>query len=613
MKKAVLTIVAVGVAGGAAIGLLTWKKRGGSALSAAQLVSEETMAFAEFPDFKASGARWRETSLWKIIHEPEVQAFLERPRTQIPTNETWESVKTHLRQADARSAFISLAGIENNMPKVVGGLAFSGPRGEVEALVAKAKTQAHAASPGGKADLVKYKNFEIESFSDRDITVAGAFAGNWYLVANNIDLLKATLDRFSGETQEKALADGEVYRKSLARLSQDPEFRVFAKVDALVDRIVALAAVSGKPVDAAQVEEIRKMKAFAATTRFEGERIRDSYFILSPNAARTPTLSGGTLALTSPETLFYYAFAPVLPEKWEAPNAAADPSGFLNALQSISGQLSQQGIGGAEFKAAMGPEFSIISDWPASALSPTVAITTEVRDAALARKIVETCCAGWNKQEAGDATYWSAPSKEGMFAISPTVALTEKHVLLGIDLAGVKAAVAKTAAGATGKTLATTPTYESALATVAKPGSVLGYVDSKAIFERVYGSLRPAAMMWAAFVPQAATYVDVAKLPTTEPISKHLLPTVFSSSQTEDGFFGESTGTVTFSQGGIGIGALGGAALVPAMQGKMQLPGFGKPNIPGVPRSRPQTPKAPQPPISTSTQEPASDKPGSPD
>jgi len=265
MKKAVLTIVGVGVVAGVAAGLLVWKRRAEVGTTPlAQWVPAETVALAELPDLAASSIRWRETALWKILHEPEVQAFLDRPRSKVPKNAAWDDTLDHLRRVQPRRGFLAVTGVVDNMPRVVGGFAFSGQRDEVEALVAKAKAQAQAASPGGKAELSRYQNFEIESFSDKGVTVAGAFAGNWYFVANNLDLLKATLDRFASGSAEGALSGTEIYKKSVSRLPSNPDFRVFLQPAAFFEKLMAFSASAGQNIDPNQAAELRKIQAVAA-------------------------------------------------------------------------------------------------------------------------------------------------------------------------------------------------------------------------------------------------------------------------------------------------------------------------------------------------------------
>ncbi len=577
MKKAVLIIVAVGVVAGVGAGVFVWKKTADAGLTpVAQLLPPETVLLAELPDFPATQVRWRETALWKIVHEPEVHAFLERPRSKIPKNAAWDDAVGHFRGVKPRRAFVAITGIVNNMPQFVGGFAFGGARADVEALVAKARTQAQTASPAGKSELTKYKDFDIESFSDKGVTVAGAFARNWYFVANNTDLLKATLDRFIARDSQAAgtLAGAEVYTKTLSHLQSNPDLRYFAQPAVFFDKILALSAATGQPVDPGQVAEIRKIQAVAGATRLEGERMRDRLFILRPaDNQPLPVLSRSTLGLTSPDTLFYYAFAPLLPDKLQAPTPGAGAPNLFGGVQALISGMGEQGLSISDIKAAFGPEFGIISNWPKEAVQPTLALAIEVKDAAVAQKLTNLVCGKWAREESDGATYWTAPSGEGALPLKPVVTLTDHHLLVGLNMDSLKSAVSRAKTG--GDTLEKSPLFEGAVSTVSKPGNTLAYIDSRALFEHVYGWLRPMAMMGSHFIPHANDFVDVSKLPAPETIGKHLQPMVLSGSQTQDGLLMESTGPVTMYQGIALLGVAGGAAAIPILQGKIALPGMG--------------------------------------
>jgi hypothetical protein len=88
------------------------------------------------------------------------------------------------------------------------------------------------------------------------------------------------------------------------------------------------------------------------------------------------------------------------------------------------------------------------------------------------------------------------------------------------------------------------------------------------LFERIYGTARPVAVLWAGFTPKVGEFVDVGKLPATETISKHLGPIIYSQSITSEGELMESVGPVTLGQAAVGIGAGIGAAMVPLMKAR---------------------------------------------
>ncbi len=103
------------------------------------------------------------------------------------------------------------------------------------------------------------------------------------------------------------------------------------------------------------------------------------------------------------------------------------------------------------------------------------------------------------------------------------------------------------------------------------------YVDTKAIFGRVYGLFRGVASM--GFVPHLSEYVDIAKLPTPETFSRHLSPMVASASVRDGGLLMESAGPVT-TAGAVVATAIGvGAAAFPIVEQQIQgqsvtIPGF---------------------------------------
>jgi hypothetical protein len=57
----------------------------------------------------------------------------------------------------------------------------------------------------------------------------------------------------------------------------------------------------------------------------------------------------------------------------------------------------------------------------------------------------------------------------------------------------------------------------------------------------------------AAFLPWLSDYVDLAKLPPSEIITKHISPIVSSQRYDGNGYVAESMGSITLNQSGIGL------------------------------------------------------------
>lgn len=622
MKKALATITALGAAGIAAVLLLKNVDHSGS-LASASMLPPETIFLIDAPDLKGSALRWQETAIAKIGNEPEVKAFLQRPLSQLFKNPIVEDTLNRLGRVGIDQGFLALTGIRENMPHVVMGIRYSGSRAELEGLIARAKAEAQHASPAGKLDLLKHGQYEIESFTDKGTTVAGALVGQWYFVSNQVDLLKSTIDRYASPSASPALGGSELYKKTVAPLPKHPDIQFFARTEGLADKWATLAAASGTTVDAQQLDELRKIKGISAASKLEGPLVREVAFVYAPESKSLPTLNGSTLALTSPETLIYYGNAMVFPDKINLGGKSAS-SPFAASLQSflkgIDSEVPLENLG-----KAFGPEFAFILDWKPTSLAPTAAAVINVKDAPLALQFANGLLKDWIGAENNGTHFWRLPnpSTGGLpISVSPTAALTNTHFVIGLDSATVDATLNKAAAAASGKeavkTLIHTPTFEAAYGTVQKPGTGLVYVDTKVLFEKIYGLLRPMAA-YANLIPGISDYADLSKLPSTEAISQHLLPNIISTAQVENGLRIEATGAISSVQTALAaqVGAVAyvysqGLKLTPAPSA-IVAPTPPTLTPPAVPEPAPATPDAtPDAAPAPSTPEPTDEEPSTP-
>jgi len=588
MKKTALTIAGAAAVAGIAAGLLVWNRGGAAApLAAAQMLPAETLLLAEAPDCRGSMARWPRTALAQLLNEPETVAFLEHPLSRCPMRGVWSNVLERLSQAEVRQGFFALTDIVDNMPHVVCGLAFRPTRrGSMEAIVTQIRAQALAANPSGKSAVIKHRGCEIETFAARNVVVAGVFAGDWYFFGNDVKLLEETLDRFAGMRNAgsgipRRLSDDPAYSACEAHLPAWADLRFYAKAGAFAEKLLTLSGV-----DPSQTEWLRKVEAVAGATRMTGLRMHDRIFVLQPGGVQLPGLTRSTLRLTSPNTLFYYAFAPVIPAS--LPSAQGTPAassalgagplqGLLWGARGFALSLADQGIRVEDFKAAFGPEFAASLDWPASppgstgtdeAAPPVFQLAGQVRAAAAARKFTEAFCANWQQEQTNDLTLWRWPIGEP--GSTPVIGLTDPFLLAGLSADSLRACAARLKKG--GATLADCKAFTDALATVAPPGNTLVYLNTQALFERVYDEFCAMAAIWTTFVPHAGDYVQIKSLPRCEVVSKHLLPIVLTAKQAADGTVLESSGPITLFQTAMALGGITSAAAVPVIEGKATVP-----------------------------------------
>jgi hypothetical protein len=180
------------------------------------------------------------------------------------------------------------------------------------------------------------------------------------------------------------------------------------------------------------------------------------------------------------------------------------------------------------------------------------------------------------------------------------IAFSEQTAINGLERLKAKAA-----------SLGKTPEYEAAVARVAVPTEAFGFLDTKRLFERSYGIMRPLLAMTIAFSPDSGQYIDAGKLPTTEAVSRHLMPSVYTQTVTGQGTLIESTGTLTFNQAIVGVMAGSVAAALPSLKqglpgakgfpGGVVPPGTVQPPVPPLPGA----PVSPVPSLGTAIPDPA--------
>ncbi|MCX6966974.1 MAG: hypothetical protein NTZ46_04200 [Verrucomicrobia bacterium] len=596
MRRAVIAVALVILC--LVAGVALWRGSQERLVEPAQLVPAETLLLADFPDLPATAIRWKETELYALCQEPQVQGFLAKPLAALQHNESWTGTLRSLERIQPQRAFLAVVSVTNNMPRAVGGFAYKEDRAEVERLITSARKQFQSASPEGKLERLKHRDFHIESFSEKGITLAGCFARHWYFVANDVELLKATLDRFSGKTHA-ALDSAPAYQQSLAVLPPHADFRLFTQPGAISERLLARLNASGQLFDPRESAALGKLRSVALASRLEGKRMRGALFLYEPEMPPRPVLNGKTLSLTTSNTLFYAAMAPLISDE---PLQRGNPQVFpsLIPMRTLLAALNSPPATLAQFKTAFGPEHALLLDWPVGGGAPNLFLVCEIRDPAEARRFMENVFRAWNRADAEGVSFWTLSVDDPTMAqFHPTVALTAHHLLAGLSPESLKpfASNAVHPPGA-GATLERSVAYQGAMGTLPKPQIGFAYLDAKPVFERIYSFLRPAAILWGNGIANMNGTLDFTQLPTPEVIAGHLSPMGLSAVQTESGILLESTGPISFLELGEVLGAAAVGVALPSLGGEpFPLP---RKRLPGI------LPPAPTTPLSAPGKDPAS-------
>ena len=475
MKKSISILLVLLIIAGAAGAyyFFFWKRAGALGdLKAAEYVPSQTGALIEITDWQRTKTRWKETALYKISQEPEVAEFLEKPESKIPADKQLERL-ARFQKLEPKEVFVAFTAI-GVAPKVVAGFDYKGSQADAEALVEDLKGDLKDQYPDGKSDIEKYGESNIETFANKEETMATVFKGKWFFISNDTGLLKETLDRVDGKTDVKtSLRENESYKTALAKLPKDSDGVVFIG-RGVIGPLIMMASMS-PGVESAEVNELMKIDSISASMKLDGENIRDAFYVNKPGGGKAEApLARNSLAYTTAGTVLYFTTAIPLDKAPVMPNPALDRSGILSAVDNFRQMLAQAGLGFDDFKSAYGPEMGLVTNWEQDSLKPDWMLALDVRDKEKAQKFIETLTAGhggaaaWAKQEIDGTQFYSMPqSGGGLIPVSPVLALTDKSVLFGMDVDSVKKAAQR--AKADGAGIDKDADFQAASGLVSKP------------------------------------------------------------------------------------------------------------------------------------------------
>ena len=561
LKKTFAASVALALIIAAGAVCFLWKRPAALGDSkAAEFLPGDTAVFAEVVDVPRSKSRWLDTALHQIAQEPDVAAFLQKPMSMAPVD---DRVQRFLK-LEPKEVFAAVTGQGAQGPKVVAGFDFTGSRHDAEGLVADLKGKLVARYPEGKSDVQKYGSSQIETFSYSGKVAATVFKGAWFFASNDLDALKGVLDRVDGQGDAKnSLKENATYQLCLGKLPKDSDAVAYAnaKAKGLMDGLQAMIEAA-PDVDPSSADELKKIQAVAGAFKMDGENLRDALYVYKPGGTARTLLEFHSKEFTSPGTVFYFVTKPSMRSAPAIPQMPGlDATGSLAMVKTIGQILGNAGLGFDEFKKAFGPEAGVAISLDNHSPMGRWIMAVDVRDRATAQKFLDTLGGGLPKKEIDGVRYYEFPALgRGLVRIAPVLALTDKALLCGVDIDSVSDSV-KGAAQAQpgGATVDQSEDFRAAGALVVKPTDSFGYIDSRQLFESIFGphGLGRAFLVAAAFSP-ASKYADFGKVPPAEEISRHLKPMVYSQSTDENGSLTESVGPVTFTEFLCGLGMGGG-------------------------------------------------------
>ncbi|HWB60310.1 MAG TPA: hypothetical protein VG733_12520 [Chthoniobacteraceae bacterium] len=553
MNKATSSLLALIIAGSASYFYLKQPAPLGD-MKASGFVPEDTIALIELPDMQRSGSRWQATAINKIMQEPEVAAFLNKPESMIPPGKALDRL-AEFRKLAPKEVFIAVVGQNNNGPKIVIGFDYSGNRKDAESLLGELKFDFAANFPEGKSDVEQYGQDSIETFRmGPGESIGTVFSGQWFFMSNDIASLHATIDLEEGkpDAPKTSLHDSATYNLCLSKMPADPDAVIYVDMKDLGNSVATMLETTQENSKAA--DEFKKIKAYSWAMKFDGENMRDAFYTYRPGGEAHQPLVFNSKAYSSPDSILYYAMSPHMTETPMIPGEVWSQLGVGSTVTVVEQALKQAGLSFDDFKTAFGPEAGLVVNWGENAPVASGVLSVDVQDAAKARKFLEAVSPDAAKKEVDGVTYYTLKDTGlGLMRFDSTVALTGKNLVFGIDADTVKAAL-QAAASNDAARIDKSDAFKTASGLVGKPTDAFAYVDSRTLFDRTYGLSSDALKMAAMLNSSMNEYADFSKLPPPGVISKHLGPIVYSQSTDENGTLCESAGPITFTEAMLGVG-----------------------------------------------------------
>jgi hypothetical protein len=570
MKRLGLVLLFAAIAAGG----IFYGLRKGQATHAevAALLPRETVALIHLPDFNRMRDDWYQTDIYKLYREPAVQEFLNKPLSRVPQRDATSQTLAEIGQISPKDAFVAVTSIENNNPHFAGGFRFRGSESDAEKIIERWRSQ--LVRDASVRETVAYEQHKIDIVGAAPNQIASVYDGQWFFVSNDLAELKAVLDRTNGRALTTASPSGtgkdrqttleadEAFRAAMTHMPRNYALLFYVQPKSVAEKVAdadsQISATDFQRKFGVAGNAIQEIHSVCGATRFENGKMRDVLFVGMPKTQPDRKLTRSSLELGTADTFLYLATL-LNPDRLAEINQGGLPTGTW--LQKVFDAAARAGVTVDDWKAAFDLELGSLADWPQSSRWPFMIATMRGKDFARAEKVVDALThaidedAAWTKAEKDGVVYLYMQTPAALLAITPTIALSNQMMILGLDSVSVESAMKRSASGGQkSPALTSSATYRTAARAVPAPTGAFVYVDTALLYSRLDAALRPMLLMSAAFMPAVSDYVDVSKLPQPEIVARHLSPIVSSQRYDGDGYIIESVGPVTLSEAAIGVG-----------------------------------------------------------
>jgi len=293
-----------------------WYLFGANQIDSAELVPANTVLFATIPNGVTVAAGYETSQLKTLIDSPNTKP-LHDAITNLVGEKNLDLIQTFLPNLSGQS-LIAVTHFDYDKPGEIGLIAAVKPKagtGDFGVFLDKLKaTWPDILKKGktgkGKVAGVDYEWLQGPGAPDK---ICVAQVNGWIVTTWGEASLQDWVERFQKKSSTSSLAQDLGYRKSLARVGDNPMALVYVNYHTVMEIVQKQMAKSNPPLGDYLARKLDTFGGAALATRFENGEIVDRLSLLIPRPAQ---LDAGmsiapcpfeTLQFTGPDTRFYWA------------------------------------------------------------------------------------------------------------------------------------------------------------------------------------------------------------------------------------------------------------------------------------------------------------------
>lgn len=293
----VVTVIVIGLAIG--YGLRSSHK---TSAAVTALLPRETVAFLHVPDFESTVDQWHHSDIYELYREPAVEDFLRKPLSRVPKTEGALQTRREIEQLNPKDAFFALTAAENDNPKIIAGFRFSGSEEDAEKIIGRWREKLMGNNRAGVTpNTLEYQQHKIQVYQIGSTVICTTYSGHWFLGANNLDELKAVVDRAEGRvTDRQTLLNAEAnFREAMENMPASYAICFYLQPKTLADKLAKIKGASGQTVTPDAAAMLAQIRSVCGTTRFDGGKMHDVFFVGMPEQTQEAEVTRNSIALAS--------------------------------------------------------------------------------------------------------------------------------------------------------------------------------------------------------------------------------------------------------------------------------------------------------------------------